>query len=336
MENRADELERFKRQINLVEYAEAQGYVLDPRESSRSSAVLRRDDDKIVVTTARDGHGVYFSVRDDRDNGSIIDFVQRRTGATLGAVRQELRPWIGETSKRPAPAVLSRPAAERRPKPVPLTRDRQQIVAQWSRMEPAGAHPYLLARGISSEALADPRFAGVIRTDSRGNAVFPHYDRDGLAGFELKNREFTGFSSGGTKAVWISTNAKSATALVVVESAIDALSYDDLQRQRGIDTAGVAYISTGGVMSPHQRDLVQATMEAAHKLGSPVVVATDGDPAGDALYEQLQGLSSRELLRDRPAEGQDWNDALQQQQAQAQPTQTQAAPRSRSGYDFGM
>ena len=39
--------------------------------------------DKIVVNRGADGHYVYFSVRDDDDNGSIIDFVQRRDRISL-------------------------------------------------------------------------------------------------------------------------------------------------------------------------------------------------------------------------------------------------------------
>jgi hypothetical protein len=37
-------------------------------------------------------------------------------------------------------------------------------------------------------------FAGRIRIDVRGNAVFPHIDRDGVCGYEIKNRSFTGSS----------------------------------------------------------------------------------------------------------------------------------------------
>ena len=93
---RADELERFKSQINLAEYAQAQGYEIDRKESSRASTVMRSGGDKIIVATDTDGHGIYFSVRDDADHGSIIDFVQKRQGLNLGQVRKELRPWIGD------------------------------------------------------------------------------------------------------------------------------------------------------------------------------------------------------------------------------------------------
>ena len=92
-DNRNDELEQFKTGINLAEYAAAQGYQLDRKESCRNSAVMRResDNDKIIIATDIDGHGVYFSVRDDQDNGSIIDFVQSRQRLNLGQVRKELR-----------------------------------------------------------------------------------------------------------------------------------------------------------------------------------------------------------------------------------------------------
>ena len=89
------ELETFKR-IDLRAYAASLGYALDRRESWASSAVMRgAADDKIIVKRDGDGHYVYFSVRDDRDNGLIIDFVQKRRGLTLGALRKELRPWVG-------------------------------------------------------------------------------------------------------------------------------------------------------------------------------------------------------------------------------------------------
>ena len=166
MEKRNDELDQFKTRINLAEYAASQGYQLDRRESSRNSAVMRResDNDKIIIATDTDGHGVYFSVRDKQDNGSIVDFVQRRKGWNLGQTRKELRPWLGVE-----------PVPERIKKPEPSSKDRQAAMGAFAQMQPqpAGGHPYLLSRGINSETLADPRFVGMIRADQRGNAVFP-------------------------------------------------------------------------------------------------------------------------------------------------------------------
>ena len=79
------ELESFKTSIDLRAYAASQSYVLDAKESWRGSAVMRNEaGDKIIVKRDMDGHYVYFSVRDDQDHGTIIDFVCRRLGLSLG------------------------------------------------------------------------------------------------------------------------------------------------------------------------------------------------------------------------------------------------------------
>ena len=114
-------MERFKTEINLVSYAQSQGYEYLKRESPRNSAVLRHNSgDKIVVTTDIDGHGVYFSLRDDADKGTIIDFVQNRRNLSLTEVRKELRDWLQESNTRPS---KFRPIAQ--PKPITHERAKQ-------------------------------------------------------------------------------------------------------------------------------------------------------------------------------------------------------------------
>src|SRR5689334_18171519 len=92
------ELESFKTAIDLRVYAAGQGYVLDRKESWRGSAVMRHPaGDKVVIKRDADGHYVYFSVRDDRDHGTIIDFTKQRLRLNFGEIRKELRPWLGKS-----------------------------------------------------------------------------------------------------------------------------------------------------------------------------------------------------------------------------------------------
>ncbi len=92
---KVNQLERFKTEINLVEYAQSQGYEYLTQESSANSAVLRHNSgDKILVVTDTENSGIYFSLNDDRDRGTIVDFVQHRLDLNLGEVRKELRPWL--------------------------------------------------------------------------------------------------------------------------------------------------------------------------------------------------------------------------------------------------
>jgi len=168
-------------------------------------------DDKVIIKRGADGHYVYFSVRDDRDNGSIIDFVQQRSrGMSLGAVRKELRPWTGYPPV-PVPSFPSLPKTEK---------DRMKVEAAYGRMDDAAkGHPYLeRERALPGTLLAHERFAGRVRVDDRGNAVFPHFDAQGLSGFEIKNKGFTGFASGGTKGLWLSHEAPDDNRLVVTEA----------------------------------------------------------------------------------------------------------------------
>ena len=120
-----DEFDRFKTDINLVEYAaDRYGYQRVRRESSRASASLRHpaNDDKVIVSKASRGHWVYFSVRDDRDNGTIVDFILRRENKSLGEVRDDLRQWLG----MPRP---ERSPSDRAPDLRPVERSRDAVVA---------------------------------------------------------------------------------------------------------------------------------------------------------------------------------------------------------------
>ena len=93
------ELGELKSSINLTEYAASLGYLMDRRASSRNSVVMRHGNgDKIVIARGHDAHWIYFSVRDDTDNGTIVDFVQHRKGckeffSTVPAIRNGTQYW---------------------------------------------------------------------------------------------------------------------------------------------------------------------------------------------------------------------------------------------------
>lgn len=306
MENRADELQQFKSDINLTEYLAGQGFKIDRSASSRNSAVMRQGEEKLVVARAQDGHWVYFNTHDDADNGSIIDYVQNRTRQNLGQVRRELRPWIGEAADADRP----RPSIEHYARQVERSgADRQRVAVAYSKAEAVTRHQYLEGRGIEAATLADARFRGLVRQDARGNAVFPHFDRQGLSGYELKNNGFTGFSAGGSKALWVSTNAAHASRLVFVESAIDALSHAQLYPD-----PEAAYVSLGGNPSPEALELARSAIAKAQERGAAVVIGTDADEAGDKLATKLSG-GFNDIERDRPGANdwppvKDWNERL--------------------------
>lgn len=297
------ELEQFKSAINLTEFAASRGYALDSRESSRNSAVMRHPNGDKIIVAKNEGNSnwIFFSVRDDQDNGTIIDFLQKRSGGSLGQVRQTLRNWLG-TSRPEVPVTAYVKEL------FPIPRDRGAVLVAWERAWPCFGLPYLESRGIRNTTLVLPRFSGCVRVDNRNNALFPHYDRQGLCGFEIKNKDFTGFSPGGIKGLWYSVAKPSDQSLVLVESAIDALSFHIL-----FGWENARYMSTGGALSPHQPELLRGAMEKLPETAG-VILGFDLDDAGENLADEVRQFapSGRKLKRMVPDVGmsKDWNDML--------------------------
>jgi hypothetical protein len=299
-----DELNRFKSEIDLTSYAASRGYRVDRRESSRSCVVMRHPttDDKIIVSRGEhDRHWIYFSVRDARDHGTIVDFVQRRDGGSLGAVRRELAPWIGGERTAIAPESYVSAVARK-------VTDRAAVARAFEQARAVSNSRYLNLRAIRPEILGSERFAGTFREDRRRNVLFPHRDQAGLAGFESKNHGWTSYSAGGVRALWWSNMLPDDRQLVLVESAIDALSF---HQAHGAPRA--RYASTAGTLSERQRGLIREALQASPPALT-VVLAFDRDAAGDKLAEQVQALAKRSFTRACPPSGKDWNEYLQRRE----------------------
>ncbi len=305
--DRRDELEDFKTQIDLCDFAcEWGGFTKDVKRSSRCSAVMRHPNgDKLIVARTPDRHHIYFNVHDGRDRGTIVDFVQNRDNVTLGEIRKILRPYVGKTIVLPrgqSPTGLSL---------VPSEFDVAAVQSKWVDAKPLPAHHAYLEseRRIKRTVLEDPKFKDRIRVDSRSNALFPHFNKDaGLCGFEVKNRGWTGFSPGGLKGCWISRPNPSDGELLIFETAIDALSLASLE---GTDSK--RFVSTAGQMSPLQIDLLRAAVERMPQ-DSYILLCMDNDDGGDKMIttirEALAPYSQRICEHRPPVRGQDWNDVL--------------------------
>jgi hypothetical protein len=299
------ELESFKR-LSLPDYAASIDYVIDKGKSSRGSLVMRHGNgDKIIITRQADGHYTYWSPRDDGDHGTIIDFVRHRFGMNLGQIRKRLRNWTGAEAAPGAPARPYLPELQSTPK------DRKGVGSRYALMRVAHSHPYLEnQRGIPALALQYWRFNGRIRIDGRGNTVFPHFDTLGLCGYELKNRRFTGFASGGSKGLWLSKAIKEDNRLVICESAIEALSYYVL-----FPDGNTRFASLGGKMNRTQPGLIRAEIHGLPQ-GSGVCAAMNNDEPGRQLAEAVRkefeatGRPDLTFSQEQPEGVNDWNDLL--------------------------
>jgi hypothetical protein len=296
-----NELEQFKAKINLVELASYYGYECIQKESSRSSIVMVHpaDGDKIVVAVDLDGHSIFFSVRQNSGGGSVIDFVMYREGIGLGGARRKLRNCLIKGYLQSGSCVHSGPELREL--------DRSDLYEQWLRMVPYQGG-YLEGRGLSMETIT--LFSDRIRLDERGNVAFRHDDLTDIVGWELKNKGFTGFSRGGRKALFgckVGLSGKvSAPLLVIAESAIDIMSYYQLQPRCGF------YFSFAGGMSHDQEELLAWVLN--RYSDARIVLATDNDLAGEKYAEQIRQMRN-DVVRDCPPIGNDWNDVLNNREA---------------------
>lgn len=305
------ELEEFKTQINLCQYACSEGFVLDRKLSSRSSAVMRHPNgDKIIVAKRPNGHWTYFNVHGS-DSGTVIDFVKARTSLSLGSIRKELRPWVGKTglitgSFRDGDTLEL----------VPVKTDLQQVHLRWAKSRPLHSmDSYLLSRGIPISILQDPVFDDRVRIDDRHNCLFPHWDSEGeLSGYEIKGQKFTGFAPGGTKCLWFSQQRPTDQTMVICESAIDALSLATIA-----GTHGKRFFSTAGKCGPRQ---LNRLAEESQRMppNSVIWLAMDNDSAGHTMAGQIRdALDTKiggqlQVIDHFPVEvNADWNDVLQKQ-----------------------
>ena len=310
-QNAATEIEFFKTQP-FTDIASALGYKPDGKASSGASTVLRREDGDKVAVKQDGNHWVYFSIHDRTDHGSIVDFVRRRTGGTLGEVRKTIREATGHNRTNPKVFLPTAPIhAQGLPQPSTVTTDpdgfRKKSLAVWNAATWNPDHPYLLSRGLDRGTLADPRFADTYRQDNNGNVVFPNYDRGGMCGYERRGPATKKFGKDVKKGLWFTQNIRTASAIIVTEAPIDALSHSRLYAFA--DSAYCAYCAMGGSIGTRQRDLLAGLFAKADARNAMVIIGTDSDVAGDQFFEELALLAPMRLRRHRPID-KDWNEDL--------------------------
>jgi hypothetical protein len=294
-ENDPTELDRFKRDIDLVDYAQRQGYEVK-KESRRGDWHHLVKDDEHVIVTRKGDHQVYLNTGDDRDAGSIIDFAKTRGGngygLNLGQVRQQLREYLDGA---PAPArVYATPPDATRLSSLPVGDPAQEQAAAEERKtrlisEVLGVkkeltdRSYLHSRGIEDSTLDSPAFQGRIFTAQQNehkNTAFPLYNEQGLASVEQKNEHYKSLLPLPKNGIWVShpTEGKDTPVerVVVSESAIDSLSH--FQLKHGQDPRNTLYVATSGTPTEAQIALIQRVIDKQEP--SEVVLANDRDAGG--------------------------------------------------------
>lgn len=162
-------------------------------------------------------------------------------------------------------------------------------------------------RAIPASLVNELMMLGRIFADSKHNAIFLCEFDGKITGAEIRgtsSQAYKGMSHGSQRGVGFFTVSHSnPMRLVVVESAIDALSYHTLYPHEA-----ALIVSTAGVMPDCPKLLELAKFHGI----SDIAIAYDCDDAGESNAEKLVASlthSALRIQRERPLAN-DWNDVL--------------------------
>lgn len=300
-------LEKIKTDIDLVSFIISQGYQINKRKTSPNSIFLEKNkDDLVIIAKDTDNHFIYFNPQNRSDSGSILDFLMNKQNMNLWQAKRELQSLLG--------VCIDLPKSTEVPKLVKSSKNVIEVLKMYNDLdelsEESIVSKYLIKeRGLKKADYLNGRFEGKIKTDKYNAVIFPHYDKNGVIGWEAKNFGFTGCPKGSDKGIWASNRKKTDDKLVITESGIDCLSYYALKNDER-----TWFVSTGGGWSKTTEQMLVFATSKVHP-GEKVFLAFDNDEAGDDYRQRAKKLLNgvkKEILEEIP-ENNDWNDDLKKQ-----------------------
>ena len=298
MRSRNDELNDFKTNINLVDFVASYGFVKDVEKSSKSTICMRDASGyKILISLSSNSHWQYFSVHDNSDNGTVIDFVAKMENCNLGQIRKILRNWHGQ------PVTISEHNHVKKKN----TKDIQRVKSYLKRFKNVSESPYLNKRGILNQTIICDLFKGRVLEGYRSAVIFPHFNTQGICGYEVRSDDFTYFSETGEKSLWLSNKNPSYDKIVFLESPIEALSYYQL-----FPGEYCLLVSPCGNWSPSVTKTINTLI--LRNKERKFIAAFNNDEGGERQYRQLKTIFEKldmHITKHIPVnKGQDWNDQL--------------------------
>ncbi|MGE4444652.1 MAG: toprim domain-containing protein [Candidatus Altimarinota bacterium] len=282
-----NEIDKFKKDISLVDFIENFGGVINRHKSTRNSYLMDFHDTKLVVKKNVNGHYIYFDFSNALNNGTIIDFYQKvvNKDATFKDAMIALRKFYKSGYIANEKLDISNEPDE--------AFDYARITKNIDENDLKNIE---LLRNISFQTLKE--FEKVILKDTRENLCFPcleySFDENGrfkfnLSGFEIKNLKTNFKSQQGKKGLW-GIRIGYSQDTYIFESAIDAMSFRELHQKEGF------YISFGGSFSPTQIEYLKAVI--VNSKSQNIYICLDNDEAGDKMSQDIiSNLKSLNIKR---------------------------------------
>ncbi|GAB2547150.1 toprim domain-containing protein [Spirosoma aerophilum] len=310
-------VQELRSNISIVELAVQYGY--EPQmQKGKSRPVLEHPTykDTIIIKNPQDAsQQVYQRAGDFADSGTIIDFVRNRLSTVFSTFN---RP--GEHEFRNITSVLydylriDPNHVEQNRKVTSSISDngpRQPFAKEQFDIRPLEENNYLTKRSIAPQTLERPEFAKKVvaqiayfnpetgHTDSLvtvkehperkylqfTNVAFPYYNglSSEITGLELRNENVKLHAPGSDRfnSVFISNAPPQTQRFYIMESAIDALSHQQIRSINGDDKFNAVYFSTGGQLSPQQANTITRYINSFEKAPEwSIHLAFDNDVKG--------------------------------------------------------
>lgn len=309
----------LRSKISIIELAIANGYVLNRSKGMKWPVLESNFGDKIIIVNPNSiSNQGYFNPHDDRDKGTLINFVGNRLGdifprdASLSKeqnINKVLFQWLSlpfrDKLVHSKTANLSRHGEKV-----------EQAVFSPVLLKPLVDMGYLKARGIAESTIKSAAFHGKVLQCNIGNfcnIAFPYQEtiNGGFVGAEVRNYNFKRHLAGSLRAssVWISNVSKKVKRLIICESAIDCLSYFQIKGEKDD-----VYVSFGGTITQGQlQSIFRIVQQLFNDDTSRVFIAVDNDKMGEEYSKKLLEVIPDAVIQ--YPKGKDFNEELNNSQS---------------------
>lgn len=310
--------QEFRSEISIMEFAIANGYVLSKKDGLKWPVLKDSVSGEkiIIINPTSSANQGYFNPQNDKDKGTLIDFVKNRLGSIfayesgsseISKINKVLYSYLklDAPEKRIGRVVINKVLNNR-------TLKEFAIPDEITSLQSSG---YLLSRHLAPSVFNDEIFKGKIFNVKIGNysnnVGFPYYDVTGeIIGYEIRNKGYKHVVDGSNRSagVWHSNIPTITEQIVLTESPIDALSYCQLKGGKN-----TLFISFGGSVAEAQIATI-AGIKSRINLGCNFryVSAVDNDKAGERYTDKFKNYFKEDLVvLDKPASS-DFNKDLEE------------------------
>lgn len=291
------DLNEVKKNVNLVQHAASMGYKIDKKKSSRKWINMEKGADKILVMGAPNDHGnwYYKSVVNDSDKGSIVDFMKNR-GYSFESVRKLSSLHLDDEVLyyvQKAKSKVGRKEAAR-------TATQKLLTYELS------AQNYLAKqRGIKNETSKRLN----VRSNQEGAIFSLKLEGKICSTIEYKSDGEKRFQAGLERGVCLLGKEKNAKNIIIFESPLDAMSYEQMRYEAQGRKCENLYLSTcGSIGKVVGEEIKKVVLEHPKAM---IYVAFDNDIAGKRMSEEVKKLlKNQEVKVQKPRMGKDFNAML--------------------------